>query len=265
MELFLRAGFVGAGHDNRFLIGNSGSPSYYRSREYDIMYLEAHSTMKNHRVLKASLLVLAGVLSVLAIVIAGCQSSVAELMVPAIFTDNMVLQRDQANPIWGWDSPGSKVKVAISNQSHVAVAASDGKWSVKLNPMKATRDPLVLTIKGTGRLTITNVLVGEVWLCSGQSNMEWPLRQSRDADIELAEADYPLIRLISVPRAGTQVPQRSFRGAWRLCTPKSAADFSAVGYFFGRRLHRTIKSSSGPDRQFLGRLGRGSVGPARSS
>lgn len=161
----------------------------------------------------------------------------ADVKVPAIFGSHMVLQRDQKDRVWGWAEPGESVTVKIAGQSHTTKAGPDGSWQVTLEAMPAG-GPHVLSIQGKNSLELDDVLVGEVWICSGQSNMQWSVAGARDADLELATAKYPGIRLITVPNLGTQEPQKDFQGAWQTCRPETAAGFSAVGYFFGRQLHQ---------------------------
>jgi len=171
---------------------------------------------------------------------AGLPSLVrADVKTPAIFGSHMVLQRDQKDRVWGWAEPGEEVTVKIADQSHATKAGADGSWQVMLDPITAG-GPHVLSVQGKNTLKFDDVLVGEVWICSGQSNMQWPLAASKDADLELATAKYPNIRLITVPNLGTQEPQKDFRGAWQTCQPGTAAGFSAVGYFFGRQLHLSL-------------------------
>ena len=110
-----------------------------------------------------------------------------ETKTPAIIGNNMVLQQNHQNPIWGWDNPGQSVEVLISGQSHKGKTDKDGYWKIKLNPMKASFSPATMTIKGSSVLKYTNILVGEVWVCSGQSNMGWSVGQSDDKDIETNE------------------------------------------------------------------------------
>jgi sialate O-acetylesterase len=162
-----------------------------------------------------------------------------EVKVPAIFGDHMVLQRGQQNPVWGWAEPGETVTVTIGQQTHSSVADQSGKWRVVLQPLEVGA-PLELTIGGKTSVTFEDVVVGEVWLCSGQSNMAWPVQSANDPDLEIRTADYPGIRLISIPQNGTQERQYDFEGEWQRCSPQTVAQFSAVGYFFGRRLHETI-------------------------
>jgi len=165
----------------------------------------------------------------------------AELRLPAIIGDHMVLQQQHANPVWGWDAPGTTVTVRLGGQEKSAVAsAGTGRWTVKLDPLPASAEPAVMTIKGSSERTVQDVLVGEVWICSGQSNMQWDLRQSDDGDLEALAAKFPKLRFISVPQVGTQDLQDDFRGAWAACTPETAPTFSAIGYHFGRQLHQSL-------------------------
>lgn len=163
----------------------------------------------------------------------------AELWLPAIFSDHMVLQRDQPNPVWGSADPGQTVTVSIAAQDHTAQADSAGNWRVKLSPLPAG-GPHELAVRAGARRVFQDVLVGEVWFCSGQSNMEWSVKRSNEAAIEIASANHPKIRFLKVPRVGTQVSQRDFDGQWEVCSPGTVGDFSAVGYFFGRRLHNAL-------------------------
>jgi sialate O-acetylesterase len=165
--------------------------------------------------------------------------SKADVKLPALFTNHMVLQREQKDRVWGWASPGEEVTVSIQGQSKVTKADDKGKWSITLDAMPAG-GPHTLTVKGKNTLTIDDVLVGEVWICSGQSNMQWPVHLSNDAHLEMLSAKYPRIRLITVPNRGTQEPQEDFSGHWSLCTPDMVKGFSAVGYFFGRQLYQTL-------------------------
>ena len=177
-------------------------------------------------------------LALAAALVAG--TTQAELSLPAIFSDNMVLQQNLANPIWGWDTPGKEITVTFAGQTKSAKAAADGKWSVKLDPVPANAKPAAISIIGTNSRILKNVLVGEVWICSGQSNMQWSVQQSTDADLEIMTANYPLIRLISVPQVGTQEPQKTFNGEWKECSPATVPGFSAVGFYYGRLLHQML-------------------------
>jgi len=163
----------------------------------------------------------------------------AEVSLPNIFGDHMVLQREIQNPVWGKAEPGEKVTVSIGGQQHETSADDKGRWRLKLDPL-AAGGPYELTVQGENTLTFKDVLVGEVWFCSGQSNMQFRLVNSNDADVEIASANYPQIRLLRVPSVGRQEPQDNFKGEWEVCSPEAVKDFSSVGYFFGRRLHQTL-------------------------
>ncbi len=167
-------------------------------------------------------------------------SARAELKLPAIIGDNMVLQQKQANPVWGWDAPGTEVTVTFAGQTKTAKAGADGKWTVKLDAVPANAKPATITIKGSSSKELKNVLVGEVWVCSGQSNMGFNLSSTWDADLDIAQAKDAQLRLISVPQVGTQEIQNDFKGQWEESTPTSAAQFTAVGYHFGRVLREML-------------------------
>lgn len=179
--------------------------------------------------------------AVLAAAFASVLTAQAELKLPAIIGDHMVLQRDQENPLWGWAEAGTDVTVTVAGQSLAAKADEKGKWRVKLPAMAASAEPTTITIKaGAEEKTLSDILVGEVWVCSGQSNMGWTVNASYDSDLEKATANFPAIRLISVPNVGTQELQNDFVGQWDTCTPETVGEFSGVGYFFGRQLHQTL-------------------------
>lgn len=168
-------------------------------------------------------------------------SASADVKLPAIFGSNMVLQRDKPIAIWGWADKGEEVTVTLGDANTAKTAAdADGKWMVKLAAAKASPvtegSGLMLTVKGKNTITLTNVLIGEVWICSGQSNMQWTVRQTKDADKAIAASNLPAIRLITVPRVPVAKPQSDFNGKWEVCSPDTVPQFSAVGFFFGRDL-----------------------------
>lgn len=163
----------------------------------------------------------------------------AEVNLPNIFSDHMVLQRAHANPVWGIADTNEKISVFIAGQTHSTIADANGQWQIKLEPMKAG-GPYKLTIKGKNTVSFDDVLVGEVWFCSGQSNMEWPVIKANAHELEIASANYANIRLIKAPRAGSETPQFSFDDQWKLTSPETVVDFSAACYFFARRLHNTL-------------------------
>jgi len=163
----------------------------------------------------------------------------AEVKLPAVFGDQMVLQRDMPIPVWGWADPGESVTVRFAGQSQTVAADDAGKWSVKLDPL-AAGGPHELTVQGANVVRCADVLVGEVWLCSGQSNMQMTVGASKDREAEVAAADYPAIRMFTVQRKTAQEPQADCKGAWQACSPKTAGGFSAAAYFFGRELHKQL-------------------------
>lgn len=164
----------------------------------------------------------------------------AKVTLPKIFSDNMVLQRETAIPIWGWANPNEKIEVNFHKQTKTTIADSNGKWTLKLNPEKAG-GAFTLTVKGENEIKITNVLVGEVWLCSGQSNMEWTVGISQNAEQELAAAENPNIRHIKIGRTINTIPQNDFTdGNWKVSNSTNTRDFTAVGYFFAQRLYKEL-------------------------
>ncbi|MCX5684292.1 MAG: sialate O-acetylesterase, partial [Planctomycetota bacterium] len=164
----------------------------------------------------------------------------ADVKLPAIIGSNMVLQADMKAPIWGWADAGEKVTVTLGDQKVEATADAAGKWQVKLAAMKAGTGPLEMTVAGKNTLKLDNILVGEVWVCSGQSNMEMSVKSSMDSDKEIAEAKYPKIRLFTVQKAVADKPQADCKGQWVECAPETVPGFSAAGYFFGRMLHKDL-------------------------
>ncbi|MFM8578987.1 MAG: sialate O-acetylesterase [Planctomycetaceae bacterium] len=157
-----------------------------------------------------------------------------------MFGDHMVLQQGMRNRVWGYAEPGEAVSVTFGGQTKSTTAGADGRFEVMLDPVKEYGGPHELVVKGKNTVSFKDVMIGEVWICSGQSNMQWSVDQSNDPDLEKAAAKYPGIRLISVPQVGTQEPQKNFNGSWGVCSPETVGQFSAVGYFFGRQLHQTL-------------------------
>ncbi len=164
----------------------------------------------------------------------------ADVKLPAIIGSNMVLQAGMEAPIYGWADPGEQVTVKFRGQELSATTGDDGKWSVKLAALTAG-GPDDLSIAGKNALTLTNVLVGEVWVCSGQSNMGMTVQSSNNATEEIAAATYPQIRLFTVQRRPSPTPEADTQGNWVECSPASVPSFTAAGYFFGRQLHQDLK------------------------
>lgn len=165
----------------------------------------------------------------------------AEVKLPALFSDGLVLQQTQLVRIWGTADVGEDVKVTFGDQTHSSVTDPTGKWSITLNPMNANAQPADLVVAGKNTVTVKNVLVGEVWICSGQSNMQWTVQQAGKAQEEIAAANYPQIRMFNVERRPSQTPEADCKGAWKETSSANVGEFSAVGYFFGRHLHQVLK------------------------
>lgn len=175
---------------------------------------------------------------------AHAQQSPARPFLHPLFTNNTVLQRDVRAPIWGWASPGDKVTVEVAGLKASATADATGKWMVHIGPLQAG-GPYTMTVSGPQTVTLTNVLVGDVWVCSGQSNMQMGIANVNNGEQEIAAAEYPRIRLFTVPDVIGLQPRETVAGKWDVCTPQTVAEggwggFSAVGYFFGRDLYREL-------------------------
>ena len=179
-------------------------------------------------------------LVLLALFWAGLSSS-ADVKLPNVIGSNMVLQRDLPVPIWGWADKGEKVTVSFGGQKKSATAGKNGEWMVKLDKLEASAKPVTLTVKGNNEIKLENILVGEVWICSGQSNMEWRVSQCANPKEEIAKSNHPKIRLFDVPGHTVHpLPQREGKGDWKECSSKTSPGFSATGYYFGRRLHQAL-------------------------
>jgi sialate O-acetylesterase len=164
----------------------------------------------------------------------------AELTLPHVFSDHMVLQRDGDVPVWGWADPESEVHVALDGKTVQTTAGEDGKWQVSLAGHAAGGPYTLVVESGDDRLEVIDVYFGEVWVASGQSNMQWSVRQSANADEEISAAQFPVIRMFSVPREPAAEPQDDTDGKWEVASPETVASFSAVGYYFARTLHREL-------------------------
>lgn len=168
-----------------------------------------------------------------------------------LFSDNMVLQRDMRDPVWGWTDPNKAVSVRTDkddgtrSQSVAVVSGADGRWMARIGPFKAG-GPYTMTVTGPQTVTLTNVLVGDVWICSGQSNMSFGIGGAVNGQQEIADANYPEIRLYTVPNRISTEPQTDLNSKWDVCSPQTVGvggwnGFTAVGYFFGRDLYQKLK------------------------
>jgi sialate O-acetylesterase len=168
-------------------------------------------------------------------------SAGAELKLASVFTDHAVLQREAAVPVWGWAGSGEEVTVAFAGQKKSTTADAAGKWLVKLDALPASAEGRELCVAAGGKsLTCEDILIGDVWLCSGQSNMSVPVKNANDGEKEVPKADYPQIRLFQVEGTARAKLQTQCGGDWQVCSPATAGTFSAAGYFFGCELHSAL-------------------------
>ncbi len=167
-------------------------------------------------------------------------SAAAEVRLPRVFSNHMVVQRGAEIPVWGWAEKGAKVAVELAGSQAEAMATADGRWLVRLAPLPAG-GPHTLAVTGGGKtLTVSDVLVGEVWVASGQSWMTWDVARVDNAAEEIKAADYPGIRMFTVPQTEALTPEADCGGAWAVCSPQTVRSFSGCGYFFARHLHQGL-------------------------
>jgi sialate O-acetylesterase len=179
----------------------------------------------------------------LAITLASVCAVQAQLRLPAIFSDHMVLQQQSEVAIWGWSAPSEELTIKASwNKEEVKTKVlNTASWKTTLKT-PAAGGPYTITIKGSSEIVLKDVMVGEVWICSGQSNMEWSAKNGvTDATDDLPNANLPDIRLFQVAKTAADFPQAQGSGQWQLCSPETVNAFSAVGYFFGKKLHADLK------------------------
>jgi sialate O-acetylesterase len=164
----------------------------------------------------------------------------AEVRLPSILTDNMVLQREIPVNIWGWAIPGEKVTISLNNQKASVKADVEGKWKVQLTPMKAG-GPFEMHVYAKNEIVLKNILIGDVWVCGGQSNMEWILQNSLNWDKEADSAGLPNIRLLTISKKMSNTPKDDVENSkWLTCDANNAAVFSAIGYYFGKDLNHHL-------------------------
>lgn len=167
-------------------------------------------------------------------------SCLADVSLPSVLSSHMVLQRDIPVPVWGWAGAGEQVAVSFAGQTKTTSADGDGRWMVKLDALPVNAQPQAMMIKGGNEIKLDDILVGEVWIGSGQSNMQWSVESSLNPQQEIAEANYPNIRLFNVPLVSSPVKNDNVNASWAACSPQSAPKFSAVLYFMGRHLHKEL-------------------------
>jgi len=168
-----------------------------------------------------------------------CPLLFADPVLPGLFSDHMVLQQGRGIPVWGWADPAEKITVRLNGENRSTETGSDRRWRVTLPP-QSPGGPFVLTIEGKKTVVIKDVMIGEVWVLSGQSNMTFALSGSASAATAVPAANYPEIRLFTVPEERTLTPQQNTAASWKICTPDTAKGFTAVGYFFGRELYQRL-------------------------
>lgn len=181
-------------------------------------------------------------------------AAMADLRLPAVIADGMVLQHGRPVPVWGWAEPGETVSVTLAEHAASTEANRGGRWSVTLPKLAAAGDPLEMHISASSgsRIVVKSVLVGEVWFCTGPSNIFWPVKRCDNAAEEMAAADYPKIRFFTVQRNTADAPQADCRGEWFECRPDTVGDVSGIGYFFSRRLHNDLNLPVGMLQSFWG-------------
>jgi len=177
------------------------------------------------------------VLMMASVVVFAAGHAMAEVKLPALFSDNAVLQQGMPVPVWGTAKDGEKVTVEFAGQTETTTA-KDGRWMVRLKPMEANATPQTMTVTGANTITVTNLLVGEMWICSGQSNMGLTLRGAAEGGKALQTCADPQLRLFAMSNRGASQPVSMVQGEWTESSPASASGFSAVGYFFGRDLRK---------------------------
>src|SRR5690606_10680734 len=158
----------------------------------------------------------------------------------SLFSDHMVLQRGVPVPVRGEATPGSQVQIKLAGRSASATADATGQWCATLDPLDAGGPHELRVTAGDESIVVRDVMVGEVWLCSGQSNMQMVVSAAADAKREIAAADFPGLRMFSVPVEIALEPRQGVGGQWRVCSPQTVASFSATAYYFGRELHREL-------------------------
>lgn len=168
--------------------------------------------------------------------------SYAQLKLSRLFSDHVVLQRQKTVPVWGWAKPKEKVIVILAGQKQIAITDASGKWMVKFAPMEAGGPHQLTVMAKSGKLEVNDILMGEVWVCSGQSNMEWSVRQADNYKTEKKNADFSQIRHFFVAHEVTMQPQTDLTsGEWKICNEENVGNFTAVGFFFARELYQKLK------------------------
>ena len=166
----------------------------------------------------------------------------ADIRLPSVIGSHMVLQQDKPIKIWGWAEPGEGISVTFGGQSAQIIVDKEGRWEIELEAIKVDKGPHKMTITGTQSLPVEleDILLGEIWVCSGQSNMEWTMWRTHSPIPEIRRADFPQIRLFHIPRKVSTHPEEDVEAEWKICKPATIRDFSAVAYYFGREIHKKL-------------------------
>lgn len=167
-------------------------------------------------------------------------SLIAEVTLAPLFQDGAVFQQGKTVPVWGKAAAGEKVTVEFKGQTKTTSADTKGAWRVNLDSLPVSADPAEMTITGTNTIKVGDILVGEVWICSGQSNMAFPVSRANNFTEESTSATNPLIRQFKVALSAAEQPQETLKGSWVACSPATVGDFTAVGYFFGREINKSL-------------------------
>lgn len=229
----------------------------WANRQKGFTFLPVSCTFGNMKLMQTRLRLNVILFSLCTVVVAASAELTDVNSLPFVspmFGDNMVLQRGKTNTIWGWRKPGEEIHVRIGNQDTSAIAGSDGRWQAKILP-PTPGGPYTINIDGEQSIEFHNVLVGDVWLCGGQSNMELPLSRTRNGDEEIKSADHPQIRLFTVKSQPAYAVAAVAQGAWKVCSPKTVTEdggFSAVGYYFGRKIQSKLKVPIGLIKDCIG-------------
>jgi len=189
---------------------------------------------------------------VVILVLGGGNYSYADVTLATLFRNGAVLQRGKPVPVWGTASPGEHIKVSFADQMKSTTADRSGRWMIALDPLKESAIPSALVTTGKSTVTVSDVLVGEVWLCSGQSNMNYPLSATNNAKEEIARADAPKIRYFDVKSSILEEPTDTAQGEWQACSPNNAGGSTAVGYYFAREIQPQLNVPVGIIKASLG-------------
>lgn len=167
-------------------------------------------------------------------------SAKAKLRLPSLFSHNMILQRDMEVPVWGWANPGKKVELILNSHKKETISDANGKWKIILNKMSADENLEMIISSEKDTIVLKNISIGEVWICSGQSNMEFQLGKSLNGENEVKNASNPLIKLFTVTHKSSNEELEDCEGVWKICTPENVKNFSAVAYYFAKNIGKEI-------------------------